>query len=251
MVHKLFIYVAFLSLMIGCTDEIDHFDNNNYLSINLPKSKETNRSEFAYTFKYQSESATEKEIAFPVTFAGRTYSEDKKFTLKLVESLTTAVDGVHYKVDFSRNIIPANSFDGNIYIKFMKTADMTDKSYTLGLEIVSDENFKFGDSKTLFVTFSNKMEKPAWWYVHSKANIGYYTERKLSLWYEFWEITDGTDPWAEPPYIRQSGNKWVPNPDVCAQSRELFKAWLEHHADAPLVDEYGDLVVLTLYRLQR
>lgn len=251
MVNKLFMYVAFLSLMIGCnTDEIDVFDSNNYLSFNLPKSKE-NRSEFVYTFKYIDPSATEKEIALPVTFAGRTDAVDRKFTLKVVDSLTTAVEGVHYKIDFSRNIVPANSYDGHFYVNLLKTDDMEDQSYTLGLEIENDENFKFGDSKTLLVTFSDKIEKPVWWYINKRANIGYYTERKLALWYEFWGITDGTDPWGVAPYGKLSNGKWVPDTNVCAQSRELFKAWLEHHEGAPVVDEYGDIVVLTLYRLER
>lgn len=246
------LFTALFSGVIGCTDEIDLFVGDNFLSIEVPREKSDTISNFSYTFKYISQEIMEKDIEIPVSLAGRANGETRPFVVRIIDSLTTATEGIHFQLDLEKNVIPANEYSGVIPIKLLKTPEMSEISYTLGLELVSNDYFKFGDNKNVVITFSNKIEKPTWWYTQPTANIGYYTERKLALWYEYWEITDGSDPWGEPPYIRViSPTMSVPDKAYCGPSKELFKAWLNDREDAPVYDEYGDLVILTLYRLKR
>lgn len=124
---------------------------------------------------------------------------------------------------------------------------MSDVSYTLGVEITSNDNFKYGSNRLVVITFSNRLEKPEWWYTDTKANIGYYTQRKLALWFEFWNINDGSDPWSD--YKEWKYNMWVWDRYKTATDKEMFKAWLNEKPQEYVTDEYGDLVILTLYRL--
>lgn len=246
---KIMIYFAFVAAISGCTEEIKMFDNNYYLSIDLGKTEDKEFSEYSYTFKYQDPDLKETEIAIPVIYAGRLQTEDKTFTVKVVDSLTTAVEGIHYQLLNDKNSIAANQYQGKLNVKLMKTEEMIQKSYTLGLVIENDDNFKYGDNRLVVITFSDKIEKPEWWYTLSTGHIGYYTERKLVLWYEYWGITDGSNPWGGPPYYTFRGGRWLPDKAACLTSKEMFKAWLNKREDAPVRDENNDLIIFTLDRL--
>lgn len=235
-------------LLIGCTQDLSLFDENAYVSINLETNDE-GFAEYSYTFQYLAPDIQEAEIHIPVTLAGRPSHLAENFSVHVIDSLTSAIAGTHYQLDTSLNVIEPNSFDGSIYIKLLKTAEMNDTSYTLGLEIVNNSYYKYGPNNKVVITFSNKLEKPEWWYTDPTANIGYYTQRKLALWFEFWEITDGSDPWET---IKEwKYNRWIYDRDRAAADKEMFKAWLNEKPEEEVTDEYGDLVILTLYRLER
>lgn len=248
MKNKILIYCLTLCLAYGCNQDLDLFDDHNYVSIDLEKNAE-GFSEYSYTFQYLPVDTEEAEISIPVSLAGRKSVENRNFSVRIVDSLTTAVAGTHYRLDTTRNIIPEDSFKGDIYVKLLKTEDMSEISYTLGLEIVSNDHLKYGDNRMVVITFSNRLERPEWWYTNAQANIGYYTQRKLALWFEFWEITDGSDPWKD--YKEWKYGMWIFDRYKTAADKEMFKAWLNKKPTEYVTDEYGDLVILTLYRLER
>lgn len=237
-----------IGLLCGCNHDLDLFDDNRYLSVDLEQNGE-GFSEYSYTFQYLPASTTEAEITIPVSLAGRLSTEAENFSVRVVDSLTTAQENVHYQMDPQKNVIPANNFDGSIYVKLLKTPDMSEQSYTLALEIVENENFKYGVNKLVVITFSNRLEKPEWWYTNSKVNIGYYTQRKLALWFEFWGITDGSDPWAD--YQEEKWGMIIWDSNRATADKEMFKIWLSEKPIEEVTDEYGDLVILTLYRLEK
>lgn len=244
----LFCLLLLVGLLCGCNRDLDLFDDNGYVSVVLEQNDE-GFSEYSYTFQYLPESTKEAEVLIPVSLAGRTSGEDRNFSIKVVDSLTTAKENIHYQLDVQNNMIQADAFEGNIYVKLLKTPDMSDVSYTLALEIVENDNFKCGANKLVVITFSNRLEKPEWWYTNSKANIGYYTQRKLALWFEFWGITDGSDPWEDYKEIKWGKEVWDVN--RATADKEMFKIWLGEKPEEEVTDENGDLVILTLYRLER
>lgn len=248
MKNKLLLYCLIICLITGCTQELQLFEENKYVSLDLEKNKK-GVAEYSYTFQYLPAESKETEISIPVTLAGKIPDETQNFSIRVVDSLTTAVAGTHYTLDSTRNIIPAHSSKGQIYVKLLKTDDMSDISYTLGLEIICNENFKYGTTRVVVITFSNRLEKPEWWYTDARANIGYYTQRKLALWFEFWKITDGSDPWED--YKEWKYNRWIWDRDRAAADKEMFEAWLIRKPQEYVTDEHGDLVVLTLNRLER
>ena len=248
MKNKILLYGLSLCLAYGCTQELDLFDSHNYVSIALDKNNK-GISEYSYTFQYLPTDTKETEIAIPVSLAGRTTEENLNFSIRVVDTLTTAIAGAHYQLDTNRNIISAHSFKGEIYIKLLKTKDMSDISYTLGLEIVNNKHFRYGDNRIVIITFSNRLEKPEWWYTDPQSNIGYYTQRKLALWFECWGITDGSDPWED--YKEWKYNKWIFDKFKTAADKEIFKVWLNEKPKEYVTDEFGDLVILTLYRLEK
>lgn len=248
MKNKLLLYSLVLCLTTGCTQDLQLFEENRYVSLDLEKNKK-GFAEYSYTFQYLPAESEETEISVPVTLAGRIPDETQNFSIRVVDSLTTATQGTHYSLDSTRNIIPAHSSKGQIYVKLKKTEDMSDISYTIGLEITDNENFSYGTNRLVVITFSNRLEKPEWWYTDAKANIGYYTQRKLALWFEFWKITDGSDPWED--YKEWKYNRWIWDRDRAAADKEMFEAWLNEKPKEYVTDEYGDLVILTLNRLEK
>lgn len=248
MKNKLLLYSLVLCLTIGCSQELELFDENRYVSLELEKNKK-GFAEYSYTFQYLTAESKEVEISVPVTLAGRISDKTQNFSIRVVDSLTTAVAGTHYSLDSTRNIIPAHSSKGHIYAKLKKTEDMSDVSYTLGLEITGNDNFKHGSNRLVVITFSNRLEKPEWWYTDAKANIGYYTQRKLALWFEFWKINDGSDPWIDCKEWKYG--RWIWDRYRTATDKEMFKAWLSEKPQEYVTDEYGDLIILTLYRLEK
>lgn len=248
MKNNFLIYGLSLCLAYGCTQELELFDAHNYVSIALEKNNE-GFSEYSYTFQYLPIDAREAEISIPVTMAGRMPEEARNFSIRVVDSLTTASAETHYLLDTSRNVISANGFKGEIYVKLLKTMEMSDTSYTLGLEIVNNDYFKYGANRVVVITFSNRLEKPDWWYTDILSNIGYYTQRKLALWFEFWNITDGSDPWEDCKEWKYG--RWVFDKFRTTADKEMFKAWLNEKPKDYVTDEYGDLVILTLYRLEK
>ena len=248
MKNKWFILAIFAGLGVGCTQDLPLFDENAYVSINLETNDE-GFAEYSYTFQYLAPDVQETEVRIPVSLAGRTSDVTENFRIRIIDSVTTATAGIHYQLDSLQNIIKPNSYEGNIYIKLLKTVEMNDTSYTLGLEIIDNQYYKHGPNNKVILTFSNRLEKPEWWYTDRSTNIGYYTQRKLALWLEFWGITDGSDPWEN---IKEwKYNRWIYDRYRASADKEMFKAWLNEKPEEEVTDEYGDLVILTLYRLER
>ncbi len=245
---KKLIYICLIVfLAAGCNqEEIMNFTDRDYLSVDA--AMEGDFPQYTFTFMFEDNEVTEKSVQIPVVVTGRTSETDRKFTVRVVDTLTTAIEGTHYlQLDQSQNIVKADTVRGSISVTVKKTADLKDEAKTLGLEIVDDNSFLQGPKPIVVFKFSNRIEKPNWWYPGPwyYPNIGYFTEVKARLWFEFWGITDGTDPWSKKPspFYTESGYINYINREA---SVEEFKVWLRKHKDAPLYDEDGNLVLETI-----
>lgn len=114
------------------TDEVDVFDNHNYISFNFDVTDEATAPSTSFTFTFSDASVKEKTFEVPVTYAGRFVDTDMPFTWQVVSDESTAVEGVHYKIDSqTAQIIPANKNNGVAKITLLRTEDMKDKSFEL------------------------------------------------------------------------------------------------------------------------
>jgi hypothetical protein len=174
-------------------DEVDVFDSNNYLSFKS--------STISYTFTFQDASVTDTLYKVPVQYAGRYMDKDAAFQWKVVDSLTTAVAGTHYKLVDGSMSVPANGNVGSGEVQLLRTADMKNASFVLTLQLVDNGIFKTGAIDLVKITITDKIVKPDWWDYTYNRYLGAYSPTKLRLWLEFMGVKDGSNPFDSPEYI--------------------------------------------------
>jgi len=184
-------------------DEIEFFDSNHYIYFNESIGSGENYPSLSYTFTFQDSLVKNTTYNVPVKLAGRFINQNATFEWKVVDSLTTAIANVHYKIlDTKQLFIPANDSIGGGKIQLLRTADMTTQSYDLVLQLVPNQNFKVGRVDKIKITITDKLVKPDWWvYYPYTRYFGTYSPTKLRLWLEFMGVTDGSNPFETSTYI--------------------------------------------------
>lgn len=183
-------------------------------------------------------------------------SEDRLFTVEIVDSLTTAIEDTHFIINPDSQIIAGDSTGGMFIIDLLKTDDMLETEYTLGIKLSYNDEFSPAFSKVYCLRFSDFLAEPDWWYPYtnyawlggSYPYIGEFSVEKCLLWMEYNDLFDGTDPLAE--YVLRYNSYtgyWLYDNAPSYALMYGFTNWLEAHPDAPLYDENGDLIVNTLY----
>ena len=136
-----------------------------------------------YSFAYKPDLAQDT-LWIPVVVTGPRTAHSRQFVLNTVDSLTTAVKGIHYEALESSYTLPADS--GKISIPLIiKNTDnaLVNKSVTIGFRTVAGGDF-FADLplalRSKKVVFSSRLEKPAWW-VYWESSLGEYGRTKHQL----------------------------------------------------------------------
>lgn len=239
---KILATLATTLLLTACSvDEIETFDNNNYLSFES--------TSLSYTFAFSDANVTSHDFEIPVTFAGRYSDHDTEFSITVVSDKSTAKEGVHYQLIDVAQVVPAGSNVGKAKIRLLRTADMTDSTYTMKLAIQENRNFKPGVTDTMTVSITDRLVKPDWWvYSPYNAYLGNYTETKLRLWLEFMGVTDGSDPFDTDEYIQWLdygtgvfNHKSYRDSAVKPKVME-FRDWLIHQKGNPVDEATGKRV---------
>ncbi len=245
--------MLFIVGAISCTEnDIMTYGEQDYIYLQGWETREPGEVlQTSFTFLFEDESVTEKIFEIPVMVLGKMSSTDRLFSINVVDSLTTAVEGTHFSIDASSQIIQANSTEGSIKVNLIKTADMKDTDYQLGLELISSDNFAVGVSTVLKITYSDFFAEPDWWLYQlsdSYAHLGPFTQAKAILWLQYRGVTDGSNPLIE--YKSDNYNEWIggynyfPTEVVWAHING-FKYWLETDSGGPYYDENGDLIFET------
>jgi len=204
---KKILYIALCVIVVtqtSCsTDEIKYFDSNNYVYFDESVASGVSYPSLSYTFAFQNSTVKETTYTIPVKFAGRFISKNATFTWNIVDSLTTAVAGKQYDLlDAGQQYIPANDSVGTAKIKLLRSSDMTNKSYSIVLQLVPNENFKIGPVDKVKITVTDQIVKPDWWTSSPYVRfLGTYSLTKLKLWFEFMGVTDGSNPFETSKYI--------------------------------------------------
>jgi hypothetical protein len=122
-------------------------------------------------------------ILIPVRVSGSREKKDRKFTVSIVDSSTTAISSLHYKPLEKEYIIPADSGEFLLPIILLSTdSALKTKSVTisLALQASSDFGISFKEIRTGFIRFSNRLERPVWWDVWV-GELGVYSRVKHEL----------------------------------------------------------------------
>ncbi len=236
------------------TDEVEVFDAHNYISFKFDVKDEATIPSTSFTFTFSDASVTEKTFEIPVTYAGRFADRDMSFAWEVVDSLTTAVEGVHYKIDRQAGqLIAASQNSGLATVTLLRTADMKDKSFELTLQLVDNEYFKAGPIDRVKIIITDQLVKPDWWSATLyNRYLGTYSTTKLRLWLEFMNVEDGTDPFETEKYIQWldygSGNYIYKNyrTSEVVSTIMAFKNWLYNDKGNPYDEDLKKPVAQSL-----
>lgn len=235
------------------TDEIDVFDENNYLSFDVDEAEEGYPS-LSYTFTFQDEAVKEYIYEVPVTYAGRYNNSPTQFSLQVMDEGTTAKAGTHYELlDAEDYTIDANQSTGVAKVKLFRTEEMKSESFDLILQLLPNDNFKTGAIDVVKLTITDQLVKPDYWtYSPYNRYLGNYTALKYRLFLEFMGVTDGSNPFDKSPWLQMldygTGNyiyKSYKDSEVKATVRE-FKQWLYSEKGNPTDEETQKPVSETL-----
>lgn len=110
----------------------------------------------------------QKDTVFiPVRVAGdRTVEKDRTYSVKIIDSATTALPDIHYQPLSERYVFSAGNGIQRLPVVLYNTDTLLLKrTYTMMLEIVPGGDFNADLSKliTTRLVFSAKLEKPYWW----------------------------------------------------------------------------------------
>ena len=231
-------------------DGLMFFEDNNYLYVDLVKDAALPFPQRSYTFTFEAASVQEKLLQIPVKFAGRFSDQDRNFKVSVVESLSTAVNGVDYEIDPSGQKILAGKSTGFITVKLKRSAKMATATYDLVLKIEENENFKVGNQPNVKLLVSDRIIKPEWWLASHNNLLGTFSETKFRLWLEFMKITDGSDPWGIPAYqgfyFNGTVNVYFVNEVPAKTSVLAFKNWLRTVKGDPFDPALNTSVILSL-----
>ena len=151
--------------------------------------KNTRVDSFFFSFALFPDKTTDT-MFLPVRISGKRASTDRWFKIKVVDSATTAVAGLHYKALDTAYKMPADSGNAMVPVILYGTdTSLLKRSVTIKLKIVASNDLlnTFPTMDTARIIFSNRLEQPAWWMVWI-GELGEYSRVK----YELFIRTSGT-----------------------------------------------------------
>ncbi|QHS59342.1 DUF4843 domain-containing protein [Chitinophaga agri] len=198
-------YIAALLLLaiVSCKKEtIDFYSGESLLyfdnSINYGNQRNTQRIDTAlFTFSLAPETVLDSTLNVRVSVMGRQADHDRRFAVKVIDSLTTAVAGVHYEPLQNEYIVPANKSVVYIPVRFHRTKEMASEQYRLQLQIQPNQEFdttltqpRTKDSvvatATLTLFIDDQIAKPARWL---DGYLGTFSRKKILLICEQLQMT--------------------------------------------------------------
>lgn len=151
-----------------------------------------------YSFSTANEEVTDTVLATRVRTMGKVRDYDRPFTVVVDKEQTTAVEGTHYAIDYSKAVIPAGKGEVEFPVRFFRTPDLMNEKLTLVLKLEDNEHFKvyFDEQKntniynsvgeqikTRYFIFkvSEIYTKPGYWTLCGDDTLGEWSITKLRL----------------------------------------------------------------------
>lgn len=156
--------------------------DNIYFDFDNPEEDYERIDSITYSFALYPEKGTDT-VYLPVRITGLRKSADRTFRLTVIDSVTTAVAGVHYKAMEPEYIMPADSGMAKVpVILYSSDAALKEHSVRIKFRLVSTEDFAVTNYAydTAKVIFSNRLEQPTWWNVWA-GELGAYSRVKHEL----------------------------------------------------------------------
>lgn len=185
---------------------------------------------FTYSFLEDPNDNTHT-IKIPCDISGLLADYDREIAVQVspIDSLTTATPD-QYRI--GECVVKANKYIGYVEVEVFRDERLADSIYQVALEIVPNENFPEVrlNQKTLILSFTDKVVKPANW----KWLRWYFTpgdkEYFSTAWWKF--ICSVTGRTSLPYYPDQDPEIWWMSIDmVAAYATQVHQALIKYNAD--------------------
>lgn len=186
---KLLIFSLTVVLGISSCNSDDDFLYNSQDNIYF-NFADTASSKISFTFAY-TPSIVQDTIFLPVKISGKRVSGSRYFKIAIIDSLTTAKAGSHYKALEEQYLMPADSGQIKVPIVIYNTDPiLNDSTLKIGFMLKSTDDFQIGfpDRVKGSISFSNRLEQPSWW-IYWMGQLGLYSRTKHQLFL----ISSGTN----------------------------------------------------------
>ena len=139
-----------------------------------------------YTFSLKPSSLMQDTMKVKVRVMGRTANRERHFRAVAVADSTTAQSPLHYEL--LEGIIPAGQYEGFLPVLIKRTDDTKDKSVTLYLQLVDNDDFTTGnpDMLNFRLSWADMLMKPDHWPYY----FGRYSTNKYRFAIDVLGITD-------------------------------------------------------------
>jgi hypothetical protein len=194
-----------------------------------------------YSFATKNSSLIRDTIWLPVRTMGTASNKDRVINLKVVDTLTTAQQGVHYEL--MPYIMPAGQYVAKLGVIVKKAADLETKQVSIGLRLQESADFQpgTGDGLDYQIRINNILTKPGNWDPPTvpgpflAAFFGPYSEVKFRFIIDVLEMSEfvlkgpGALPYSQFLYFQQ-------------RMKNALEAYNALHPGNPMKDEFGNLV---------
>lgn len=178
----------------GCSKEtIDLYSGKSLLyfdySIHTSNKRNPTRIDTTlFTFSLANTALTDSVYNMQISLMGKQSPQDRPFTIKVVDSATTAIAGVHYEALKDMYIMPANSSVVYIPVKFFRTQEMSSKQFQLQLQLQPNADFDTTLTQpedkinvataTYTIYIDDQIARPVRWL---DAYLGTFSRKKILL----------------------------------------------------------------------
>lgn len=181
--NKIFFVLCILTIWfaVGCSeDKLATYDGRNSIYFEVPKpGRAYSSGELTDTTRFSFVDRIIEDTLYPVKVMvlGDIVHYDRHFIAELLPDKTTGVKGVNYVLEGSEFIVPADSVCGYVRVKLIRTTDLLDTTYQIGLalranepfelaiekQVINKENNKYVDLLHHYLLFNDHLEKPLRW----------------------------------------------------------------------------------------
>lgn len=164
-------------------------------------------------------------VKVPLKLIGYASSQDREIGVEVVESESTARQGIDYVIEQKK--IEANAYTDSLIIKIKKSAEVESQDLTVKFRLCGNDLFAAApiNAETFRVILTSQLAKPTGW------PFGDYSVIKHKFVIQTLGIATGYEKWSTSDMIRYKG--------ILTQALyEYNKA----HPDDPLKDENGMLI---------
>lgn len=187
MIRYILLIVIFFSFFACSEDEFKTYGSEYYLFFTTKNRVDT--AQFSFTHFPLEEEHT---VRFEINLIGDPLKADTEYTLRVVDSLTTAKKD-QYKMPSP--VFRANQTKDTLEVILVKTDDLKE-NVNLVLALEANEHFEPGldGMCQVKVTFNNVFSKPLWWKGKIETlYLGTFSKKKFEEFVKYTKIADLTD----------------------------------------------------------
>lgn len=222
------LYILLLACLTSVTlnscdqnDYLQYDENQAYVGFAYPS---YGNDSIVYSFALHP-NVEEDIVKVPMKLFGYASSQDREVGVEVIESESTAKEGVDFVIEQKR--MEANAYKDSLIVKIKKSAEVETKDLVVKLRLCGNDLFAAApiDAETFRIILTSKLTEPTGW------PFGDYSVIKHKFVIQIIGIATGYEKWSTSDRIRYQG--------ILTQALyEYNKA----HPNDPLKDEDGMLI---------